>query len=345
MSTVSDPQGPAQSRASGRSRMWTNASSDRAVASRESGGGTDAAPLARVMRRTRYIKKEKIGQGTYGVVYKGISISPDGEERDVALKKVRLEDDGNGVPWNAIREVASLKHLQHPKIVTMLDLVIDQNVMWLAFEYLKEDLWAMIKNKGGGLEYDVCKSILFQLLSAVDFCHRQQILHRDVKPGNVLLDEFGGIKLADFGMARPIRNGFEPYSPQVVTLWYRAPELLFEEHYYSTAIDVWSVGCVFIEMVNGEPVFQGDSDVDQLHRIFQVLGTPNEDTWPGFSKYEESMKKLPCYQPVDIVNVVPKMCEGGRDLCMSMLEMFPDRRISASQALQHPLMQHFEPIN
>eukprot|EP00037_Helgoeca_nana_P019055 m.184480 g.184480 ORF g.184480 m.184480 type:complete len:335 (+) comp24699_c0_seq1:149-1153(+) len=287
--------------------------------------------------KSKYSKREKIGQGTYGVVYKGVSINDKGEESIVALKKIRLDDEGNGIPWAAIREVASLKHLRHPNVVSLLDIVLEESVMWLAFEFLKEDLWSYLKHSAvDGLDAKTATDYLRQLLEAIKFCHHNQVLHRDIKPGNVLLDGRGGVKLADFGMARPVRNGLSAYSPGVVTLWYRPPEVLLDEVMYTTSVDIWSLGCVFIEMLTGQPLFPGDSGIDQLARIFTMLGTPDDDFWPGLSKYRKFRESLVC-NPQPFSAIALKLCPKGEALCESMLAVFPDNRISASEALGHPL--------
>ncbi|KIH45399.1 kinase domain protein [Ancylostoma duodenale] len=190
----------------------------------------------------------KIGEGTYGVVFKGVHKR---SGKLVALKKISLERDNEGVP--------SMQ-------------------LYLVFEFIDRDLKSLLdKLPGKRLPAKHAKSFLWQLLQALAYCHTRRVLHRDLKPQNLLVDDSGVIKLADFGLARNFSIPSRVYTHEVVTLWYRAPEILLGGRYYSTAIDVWSLGCIFSEMVAGIPLFAGDSEIDQLFRIFKILGTPTPE--------------------------------------------------------------------
>jgi cyclin-dependent kinase 2 len=265
----------------------------------------------------RYSKLEKIGEGTYGVVYKARDRV---SQEVIALKKIRLDAEDEGVPSTAIREISLLKELQHQNIVRLKDVVHSEKKLHLVFEFLEHDLKKHMDQQQatGGLTVMQVKSFLYQMLRGIAFCHSHRVLHRDLKPQNLLIDRDRNLKLADFGLARafgiPVRTYTHEASAtqalcvmfqhhlstkisfsslnfiiqplitsQVVTLWYRAPEILLGSKHYATPVDIWSVGCIFAEMVNGRPLFPGDSEIDELFRVFRNLGTPNEEVWPGVS--------------------------------------------------------------
>lgn len=218
---------------------------------------------------------ERVGEGTYGVVYKAQD-KKTGEL--LALKKIRLEAADEGIPSTAIREISLLKQLQHPNIVRLYDVVHTEKKLTLVFEFLDQDLKKFLDACGeNGLEAYTIKSFLYQLLQGIAYCHQHRVLHRDLKPQNLLINMEGELKLADFGLARafgiPVRN----YTHEVVTLWYRAPDVLMGSRKYSTQVDIWSVGCIFAEMVNGRPLFPGASEADQvcvcLSACLSSLGT------------------------------------------------------------------------
>ncbi|URD98928.1 Cell division control protein 2 [Musa troglodytarum] len=225
---------------------------------------------------SQYEKVEKIGEGTYGVVYKA---------RDrltnemIALKKIRLEQEDEGVPSTAIREISLLKEMQHCNIVRLHDVVHSEKRIYLVFEYLDLDLKK----------------------------------HMDSCP------EFSK----------------DPRLIKVVTLWYRAPEILLGSRHYSTPVDLWSVGCIFAEMVNQRPLFPGDSEIDQLFKIFRVLGTPNEETWPGVTSLPDFKSSFPRWPSKDLASIVPNLEPAGVDLLLKMLYLEPGRRITARKALEH----------
>lgn len=263
----------------------------------------------------RYQKLEKIGEGTYGVVYK----AKDRITNDiVALKKIRLEAEDEGIPSTAIREISLLKELQHPNIVRLYDVVHTERKLTLVFEYLDQDLKKYLDVCESGLEISILKSFLYQLLNGVAYCHDHRVLHRDLKPQNLLINREGELKLADFGLARAFGIPVRSYTHEVVTLWYRAPDVLMGSRKYSTPVDIWSIGCIFAgqwwpralgwalcdpltfmvdfvnaEMANGRPLFAGTSETDQLDRIFRHLGTPTEALYPG-------IVELPEYQKVKV---------------------------------------------
>jgi cyclin-dependent kinase len=283
----------------------------------------------------KYQKIDKIGEGTYGVVYK----CKDTQSGDIyALKKIRLQAEEEGIPSTAIREISLLKELQHVNIVRLLDVIHTDKKLTLVFEYLEQDLKKLIDGLGGEcLDKATVKSYLYQLIKGVSYIHKFKILHRDLKPQNLLISREGILKIADFGLARgygiPVKN----YTHEVVTLWYRPPDVLLGSKNYLTTVDIWSIGCIFAEMVTGKPLFTGVSDTDQLKKIFKIRGTPNENHWPEAYKLPEwNSDNFENFPEDNLGKFVPKLDPEGLDLLTSMLYLDPDKRISANDALTHP---------
>lgn len=286
------------------------------------------------MALANYERQIKIGEGTYGVVYKALDRTTN---RLVAMKKIRLENIDDGVPSTAIREISILKELEHPNIVRLLNVVHVDSKLYLIFEFLDRDLKKhMDLNQANPPNPAVCKSYLYQILKGIDFCHARRILHRDLKPHNLLIDSNGWIKLADFGLARAFGVPVRTYTHEVVTLWYRAPEILLGSKQYSTPVDIWSIGCIFAEMVTRRPLFPGDAEIDEIYRIFRTLGTPDEITWPGVTSLPDYKPTFPKWSARPLSEAVPELCPEGLDLLSKMLVYDPARRISARQALKHP---------
>ncbi|KAJ3277051.1 Cyclin-dependent kinase 2 [Terramyces sp. JEL0728] len=285
-----------------------------------------------------YKQDEKIGEGTYGVVYKGVQKS---SGITVAMKKIRLETEEEGVPSTAIREISLLRELDHPNVVKLMDLVHDDKRLWLVFEFLDMDLKKYMDSITS-LSPSLVKSYTFQLLKGLCYCHSRRIIHRDLKPQNLLIDQHGMLKLADFGLARAFGVPLRSYTHEVVTLWYRPPEVLLGSKLYSTSVDVWSVGCIFAEMVMKAPLFPGDSEIDQLFRIFRILGTPSEEVWPGSTQLPDFKETFPHWSPKPFSTVFPKLCDDGRDLMTQLLTYSPGHRISAKRALLHEYFKDVE---
>jgi len=281
----------------------------------------------------RYQKLEKIGEGTYGIVYKAKDRLSDSI---VALKRIRLEAEDEGIPSTAIREISLLKELRHPNIVRLYDVVHTERKLTLVFEYLDQDLKKYLDVCEGGLDSQIVKAFLFQLLTGVAYCHHHRVLHRDLKPQNLLINREGDLKLADFGLARAFGIPVRSYTHEVVTLWYRAPDVLMGSRKYSTPVDIWSVGCVFAEMVNGLPLFTGTTQESQLETIFRYLGTPDDSTFPGMSELPEARADLPVYPtPASLQSLVPNLEANGVDLLRQMLMFDPAQRITAQEARRH----------
>jgi len=218
----------------------------------------------------------------------------------------------------------------------LCDVLHSEKKLTLVFEHCDQDLKKYFDSLNGEIDLDVVKSFLFQLLRGLEFCHKNNVLHRDLKPQNLLINKNGELKLADFGLARAFGIPVRCYSAEVVTLWYRPPDVLFGAKLYTTSIDMWSAGCIFAELANaGRPLFPGVDVDDQLNRIFKLLGTPTDDTWPGVSTLPD-YKPFPWYHPTtSFASVVPKLNSKGRDLLQKLLVCYPNHRISAEEAMAH----------
>uniref|UniRef100_A0A7N8WVA8 cyclin-dependent kinase n=1 Tax=Mastacembelus armatus TaxID=205130 RepID=A0A7N8WVA8_9TELE len=276
-----------------------------------------------------YIKLDKLGEGTYATVFKGRSKLTDNL---VALKEIRLEHE-EGAPCTAIREVSLLKDLKHANIVTLHDIVHTDKSLTLVFEYLDKDLKQYMDDCGNILSMQNVKIFLFQILRGLAYCHRRKVLHRDLKPQNLLINERGELKLADFGLARAKSVPTKTYSNEVVTLWYRPPDVLLGSSEYSTQIDMWGVGCIFYEMAAGRPLFPGSTVEDELHLIFRLLGTPTEDSWPGICSIDEFKSyKFPIYKTQPLINHAP-----------SCHFISSKKRISADEAMRQTYFRSLGP--
>lgn len=280
-----------------------------------------------------YIRLEKVGEGTYGVVYKAQNKITG---QLVAQKKIRLESETEGIPATALREISILRQLHHPNVVQLLDVVLEETKLHLIFEYLEQDLKQLLNKRRSGLPPFTLKLYLSQILSSILFCHKHRILHRDLKPQNILVSKDGQkIKLADFGLARAFQVPIHTYTHEVITLWYRPPEILLGSTRYSPGVDMWSVGCIFVEMATKKPLFPGDSEIDGLFKIFHVLGTPNDLTWAGVSNLPDYSGAFPQWKPEPLSRFLPGVEVEGVDLLQRMLVYDPLNRISAQAALDH----------
>lgn len=284
----------------------------------------------------QYEKLEKVGEGTYGVVYK----AQDSHGAIYALKTIRLEAEDEGIPSTAIREISLLKELQHPNIVRLCDVIHTERRLTLVFEFLDQDLKKLLDMTEKGLDPKTTQSYLYQLLKGISYCHQHRVLHRDLKPQNLLTNKEGFLKLADFGLARAFGIPVRSYTHEVVTLWYRAPDVLMGSRKYSTPVDIWSVGCIFAEMVNGRPLFPGNTDSDQLQKIFKVLGTPSEASWPAIAELPDWKPDFPVFEPQPWENIVQPASSGGLDedgidLLSKMLQYDPNQRVTGRAAMDH----------
>ena len=292
--------------------------------------------------RDKYIITAKIGEGSYGVVYKATCKATG---IIVALKKIVIGNEG--VPFSEMREISLLKELAHPNIVHLIDVEHSATRLYLVFEWLEMDLQKYMESlkTEDGMGHILVKSYTHQLLKGMAFCHSRGIIHRDLKPANLLINRQGELKIADFGLARTIQIPIRAYTHNVVTRWYRAPEILLGQRLYACPIDVWSIGVIFAEMINHRYLWPGDSEIEQLYQIFQTLGTPTEISWPGVSELPDYSEHFPKWQGSSLKRTMrPTLDDQGFDLLQQMLHYAPVARISAKDALNHPWFADMDKI-
>ncbi|KAL9600200.1 MAG: hypothetical protein Q9219_003343 [cf. Caloplaca sp. 3 TL-2023] len=275
----------------------------------------------------------QLGEGTYATVFKGRNRQT-GEL--VALKEIHLDSE-EGTPSTAIREISLMKELKHENIVSLHDVIHTENKLMLVFEYMDKDLKKFMDSRGSGgqLDYVTIKSFMYQLLHGIAFCHENRVLHRDLKPQNLLINNKGQLKLADFGLARAFGIPVNTFSNEVVTLWYRAPDVLLGSRTYNTSIDIWSAGCIMAEMYSGRPLFPGTTNEDQLQKIFRLMGTPSERSWPGITAFPEYKPGWHVYATQDLRMILPTVDPAALDLLGRCLQLRPEMRISAQEAMGH----------
>lgn len=295
-------------------------------------------------------KTNQIGQGTFGKVYKSSYYTKDNELKTVAIKKIPMSSQDEGLPLTAVREIAILQAYHHPNLVELLDIIIApvkppnyRGHVDLVFEYMEHDISALVESKIQFTQGEI-KNIMKQILTGIAYLHSNNIIHRDIKSANILLNNNGVVKLGDFGLARticPLPQRNKLYSGNVVTIWYRPPELLLGMKNYDLKVDMWSIGCVFAELLMGEPIFKGNNEKEQVQEIFTICGSPNENTWPGISLFPSYEYLMPrntfdnnlklsitskSKSPIDDITF---------DLIQKMLMVNPRDRISAEEALKH----------
>jgi len=292
-----------------------------------------------ISESNRYVQLEKIGNGAYGVVYKAKDVR--NNHRFVAMKIIRVENTDQGIPLSTVREIALLRQLdakQHDNVVRLLDICIGRETpveteLMLVFEHIDQDLDIYLKNSpSDGIHPEKIKDIMKQMLLGVDFLHSMRVIHRDLKPQNILITSDGRIKLADFGLAR-IYSINMTLTAVVVTLWYRSPEVLLQDS-YASPVDLWSVGCIFAELFNKRPLFRGNGDVNQLRLIFDFIGRPSQSDWP--SDVAISLESFDPQPPKTFDIAVPRMSPVAADLFLKLLTFKQDDRLSAEKALKHP---------
>ena len=332
------------------------------------GGRYSSAPT-----HSRYIYEQKVGEGTYGEVFKvrsllTLTLTPfltfplfffffcrypllffatqrphhttnshshtQGRDtvtmQSVAVKKIRTNLSGSGIPQTELREVSILKSLKHKNVVRLLNVETETDKLLLVFECCECDLRKTIKR--GRFRGWKLKSMVHQMLLGLQYCHDHRIIHRDLKPHNILVLN-GVLKISDFGLARAFQVPMPAYTHEIVTLWYRAPEVLLGEERYSPAVDLWSCGAIMSEMATQLPLFEADCEVMELYRIFQLLGTPDETVWPGVTSLPDYKPVFPTWRKKDLSTVLPEACADGIDLLDQMLTMDPHRRITANGAV------------
>ncbi|KAM3912413.1 cyclin-dependent kinase 20 [Leptodactylus fuscus] len=278
----------------------------------------------------------RIGEGAHGIVFKAKHIET-GEA--VALKKVALRKLEEGIPNQALREIKALREIEdNPYVVKLREVFPHGTGFVLVFEYMLSDLSEVIRNSDQPLTEAQVKGYMMMLLKGVKFCHENSIMHRDLKPANLLISSTGLLKIADFGLARVFSNDRgRLYSHQVATRWYRAPELLYGARKYDEGVDLWAVGCIFGELLNGSPLFPGENDIEQLCCVLRTLGTPNAKTWPEITDLPDYNKiSFKEHRPLSPERIVPDTSPEALQLLMRFLVYPSTQRIRAAEALLHP---------
>ncbi|XP_069689197.1 cyclin-dependent kinase 20 [Periplaneta americana] len=277
----------------------------------------------------------KIGEGAHGLVLRGQHLDT-GQE--VALKKVLLKRLEDGIPNTVIREIKALQEVDCEYVVQLLDVFPQGLGFVFVFEFMPSGLWEMLRDAENPLTIPQIKTYMIMLLKGVAYLHEHSIMHRDLKPANLLISKEGVLKIADLGLGRMFwEEHNRPYSHQVATRWYRAPELLYGARYYTEAVDLWAVGCILGELLTNSPLFPGETDIEQLAIVLKTLGTPTTETWPGLTELPDYNKiTFPETRGVGWDQIFPDCSPEAIDLTKKFLLYNSDKRIKAKQALVHP---------
>ncbi|NXN32001.1 ICK kinase, partial [Nycticryphes semicollaris] len=283
----------------------------------------------------KYITIRQLGDGTYGSVLLGRSIES-GEL--IAIKKMKRKFYSWEECMN-LREVKSLKKLNHANVVKLKEVIRENDHLYFVFEYMKENLYQLMKERNNLFPESTVRNIMYQILQGLAFIHKHGFFHRDLKPENLLCMGPELVKIADFGLAREIRSR-PPYTDYVSTRWYRAPEVLLRSTIYSSPIDIWAVGCIMAEVYTLRPLFPGASEIDTIFKICQVLGTPKKNDWPEGYQLSASMNfRWPQCVPNNLKTLIPNASSEAVQLMRDMLQWDPKKRPTASQALRYPYFQ------
>lgn len=279
----------------------------------------------------RYTTIRQLGDGTYGSVILGRSLES-GEL--VAIKKMKRKFYSWEECMN-LREVKSLKKLNHANVIKLKEVIRENDHLYFIFEYMKENLYQLMKDRTGLFPESAVRNIMFQILQGLAFIHKHGFFHRDMKPENLLCMGPELVKIADFGLAREIRSQ-PPYTDYVSTRWYRAPEVLLRSTSYSSPIDQWAVGCIMAELYTLRPLFPGSSEVDTIFKICQVLGTPKKNDWPeGFQLASAMNFRWPQCVPNNLKTLIPNASPEAIHLMTDLLQWDPKRRPASAQALRY----------
>ncbi|AGO10631.1 AaceriABR177Cp [[Ashbya] aceris (nom. inval.)] len=315
-----------------------------------------------------YKEEKKLGQGTFGEVYRGLHLAT---QRQVAMKKILVKTENDLFPITAQREITILKRLNHRNVVQLIEMVYDyppaQNgaaygqdpaqaaasadtmkSFYMILPYMVADLSGILHNPRVTLEMADIKNMMLQIFEGINYIHCKKFMHRDIKTANILLDHKGILKIADFGLARnyygappnlkyPGGAGTDAkYTSVVVTRWYRAPELVLGDKNYTTAVDIWGIGCVFAEFFEKRPILQGKTDIDQGHVIFKLMGTPSDSDWQLARYLPGAELTRTSYEPTYKERFGKFLTEKGLDLLAKLLSLDPYKRLTAMAAMQHP---------
>eukprot|EP00730_Choanoeca_flexa_P018117 TRINITY_DN8791_c0_g1_i3.p1 TRINITY_DN8791_c0_g1~~TRINITY_DN8791_c0_g1_i3.p1 ORF type:complete len:363 (+),score=65.56 TRINITY_DN8791_c0_g1_i3:34-1122(+) len=300
---------------------------------------TQTLPQTAIRGRARQIWEFKrlntLGEGTYGVVYRA---KDEKTGAIVAAKRVKMEEERGGLPVSSLREISALQQLDHENVVKLLCVASGRslNSVYLIMEYCEHDLATLIDNMPTPFPEPAVKCLLQQLLKGLTAMHAQYLMHRDLKLSNLLLTDKGVLKIADMGLTRHHNEPANNMSPIVVTLWYRAPELLFGVKDYTNAIDLWSVGCIFAELLAHKPLFPAKSETALLELMIELLGTPHRGIWPEFEQLPLTHRyKLPQQPYSSIKDTFGYLSSDGIRLLSKLLMYDPAQRLSARSAGRH----------
>ncbi|QSL64928.1 hypothetical protein MERGE_002232 [Pneumocystis wakefieldiae] len=291
-----------------------------------------------------YERIGQVGEGTYGKVYKARNRITN---ELVALKKIRMECEKNGFPITAMREIKLLQSLKHPNVVSLLEMMIEKSTVYMVFEYMDHDLSGVLSNPNFRFEPSHAKHLCKQMLDGLEYLHHRGVLHRDIKGSNILLDNFGQLKLADFGLARYYhkKRDTADYTNRVITLWFRPPELLLGATAYGPAVDIWSAGCIMIELFTRKPLFPGHDEIHQLELIYDMMGTPTHENWPTVDQLPwfellkpSERKKGKFYDRYSSI-----LSPAALSLLSNILALDPSKRPTATDALKHTFFTQEEP--
>ena len=302
-----------------------------------------------ITKVNKYKKLSKIGEGTYGVVYKAEDIQ---KKRIVALKKIRLKPEEEGIPSTAIREISLLKECKNKNIIHLIDVIHTKSKLTLIFEYCETDLKRIMDEKREEkLPLKTIKEYFYQIIKGLNYLHKKKIIHRDLKPQNLLINSENKIKICDFGLARGYGVPVKTYTNEVVTLWYRPPDILLGNKIYDISCDIWSAGCIFAEMLLGHPLFSGKNESEQCEQIFHLIGTPDEDTFNWLKESPEWNTGIngDGFTKVTRKNFLTTFNQVDDQLAIDILDKIlvfdPEQRICTDDLLKHPFFQDLDLTN
>lgn len=291
---------------------------------------------------------QQVGEGTYGKVYKGRNVLT---KELVALKKLRLEAEREGFPITSHREIGLLQSFDHENIVGLNEIMVEKNQVFMIFPYMNHDLSGILQQHNIEISLGERKNLFHQLLKGVEYLHLKRVIHRDIKGSNILIDNNGTLKITDFGLARKMKNIDENlvspnYTNRVITLWYRPPEILLGSTDYGREVDIWGVGCILMELFTRKAIFQGINEIDQLWKVYDVMGTIDTDSWKNCYKlpwFEILRPNYKCHSKFNELfgKLLTPECYN---LATELLQMNPAMRISAADALNHNYFKEDPPM-